>query len=143
MDALRTYLDTSVLVGLFTMDPASERADAAMRVEGIQAILSDWAKAEFASAVAIKVRVGVITAAGAQAAFAGIDAWTAQSAQPAAMIASDLAAVTTWLRRLDLNLRAPDAIHIAIAQRLGATLLTFDARMREAAQALGCPVLAG
>jgi len=31
----------------------------------------------------------------------------------------------------------PDAVHIAIAQRHGAILATFDARMADAAQTLG------
>lgn len=143
MGALRTYLDTSVLVGLFTKDPVSERADAAVRAQPIQAILSDWAKAELASAVAIKVRTGLVTRSGAETAFAAFDTWAASAAQQVAVAASDLAAATAYLRRLDLNLRAPDAIQIAVAQRLGATLLTFDAKMAAAAQALGCPVLAG
>jgi predicted nucleic acid-binding protein len=46
------------------------------------------------------------------------------------------------LRRLDLNLRTPDAIHIAIAQRLGAELATFDVRMAESAEALGVTAVA-
>jgi predicted nucleic acid-binding protein len=49
------------------------------------------------------------------------------------------------LRRLDLTLRTPDALNIAIAQRAGAAMATFDARMAEAAQALGLdvPTMAG
>jgi predicted nucleic acid-binding protein len=41
------------------------------------------------------------------------------------------------LRRLDLPLKTPDAIHIAIAQRVDATLVTFDWQMAAAARALG------
>jgi predicted nucleic acid-binding protein len=44
------------------------------------------------------------------------------------------------LRRLDLTLRAPDAINIALAQRLEATLFTFDAKMAGAAKVLGVDV---
>ncbi|HVH76374.1 MAG TPA: hypothetical protein VM755_15780 [Stellaceae bacterium] len=53
------------------------------------------------------------------------------------MISADIAAADAFLRRLDLNLRAPDAINIAIAQRLGADLMTFDERMTANARALG------
>jgi predicted nucleic acid-binding protein len=42
--------------------------------------------------------------------------------------------------RLDLTLRTPDAIHIAIARRLDATLVTFDQRMATNARALGMAV---
>lgn len=46
------------------------------------------------------------------------------------------------LRRLDLNIRTGDALNIAIAQRLEATLATFDGKMAENARALGVPVAA-
>ena len=48
---------------------------------------------------------------------------------------------TAFIRRPGVNLRAPDAIHIAAAQRLGATLLTLDNGMARAADALGVPYL--
>jgi len=44
------------------------------------------------------------------------------------------------LRRLDLNLRAPDAIHIAITERANATLVTFDLKMADSARSLGVAV---
>jgi predicted nucleic acid-binding protein len=53
----------------------------------------------------------------------------------------DVAVATAFLRRLDLTLRAPDAIHIAIAQRVDATLVTFDQGMATAALALGRAVV--
>jgi hypothetical protein len=52
----------------------------------------------------------------------------------------DVVLAEAMLRRLDLNLRAPDAIHIAIARRLGATLMTFDDKMARSAHALGLAV---
>ena len=45
----------------------------------------------------------------------------------------------TALPRLDLTLRAPDALHIAIAHHIGATLMTFDDRIAACAGALGVP----
>jgi predicted nucleic acid-binding protein len=53
---------------------------------------------------------------------------------------ADVAAGAAFLRRLEVNLRTPDAINIAIAQRVGATLVTFDTRMADSARALGCEV---
>ncbi|MGD9616467.1 MAG: PIN domain-containing protein [Alphaproteobacteria bacterium] len=53
---------------------------------------------------------------------------------------ADVAAATIFLRRLDLTLRTPDAFHLAIAQRLGATLVTFDRRMAGSAGTLGVAV---
>jgi predicted nucleic acid-binding protein len=54
--------------------------------------------------------------------------------------ASDIAFASVVLRRLDLNLRAPDAINIAICNRIGAALATFDEPMAKAARALGVKV---
>jgi predicted nucleic acid-binding protein len=53
---------------------------------------------------------------------------------------SDRSAADLFIRRLDLPLRAPDAINIAIAQRVGATLATFDDKMAECARTLGTNV---
>jgi hypothetical protein len=45
------------------------------------------------------------------------------------------------LRRLDLRLRTPDAVDIAIARRIGADLLTYDEKMAICARMLGLKVL--
>jgi predicted nucleic acid-binding protein len=44
------------------------------------------------------------------------------------------------LRQLDLPLRTLDALHIASAQRLRATLVAFDQRMADSARTLGVAV---
>ncbi len=76
----------------------------------------------------------------ARAALATFDAWTARVATRVELVAADIAAATAFLRRLDLTLRTPDALHVAVAQRLGSELLTFDARMAASARALGAGV---
>jgi predicted nucleic acid-binding protein len=53
---------------------------------------------------------------------------------------ADIDAANRILRRLDVNLRTPDAIHIVIARRLQATLVTFDRIMAASARALGIGV---
>jgi len=55
---------------------------------------------------------------------------------------TDVLATTAILRRLDLNIRTADALNIAVAMRLDATLATFDERMAENARALGASVAA-
>ena len=51
-----------------------------------------------------------------------------------------LAVAATYLRPLDLTLVTPDALHIAIARRVDAILVTFDRAMAVAASALGVAV---
>jgi uncharacterized protein len=53
-----------------------------------------------------------------------------------------LKAADAFLRRLDLPLRTPDALNVAIARRIRAELATFDTGMAKSARALGCQVVA-
>ena len=68
------------------------------------------------------------------------DRFARQRLQRVEMTPGDLAAATVFLRRLDLPLRTPDALHIAIAQRVGAMLVTFDRQMAASARTLGSAV---
>jgi predicted nucleic acid-binding protein len=135
------YLDTSVLVALLVhSDPFTERARVYIAGNPDSLIVSDFAAAEFASVVSRLTRTRRLSIDDATALFGDFDAWRARTAEPAAATAPDIAAATAVLRRLDLNLRTPDAINIAIADRLGAMLATFDERMAAAARALGVQV---
>jgi predicted nucleic acid-binding protein len=129
-----------VLVALFVPDAATARAEALL-LANHDLIVSDWASAELASAVSLKVRGGVLALPDAQSALAEFDSWVASVASHEAMLPGDVAVATRYLRRLDLPLRAPDALHIALCRRLGVGLLTFDRQMATAAAALGCHVL--
>jgi len=135
------YLDASVLVALFTDDPFTSRADTFLRANAFVLVVSDFAAAEFASVIARHVRTKEITPDDARTAFSTFDAWTARTTQCAQTTAADVAVAETFLRRLDLTLRTPDAINIAIAQRIEATLVTFDDKMMANARALGTPVV--
>jgi predicted nucleic acid-binding protein len=134
--SVSVYLDASVLVALFTNDAHTDRANALLRRHTPVVVVSDFAAAEYASAIARRVRAKELTKAEARASFSTFDAWTAQAASRAQTTTSDVSSAAALLRRLDLKLRTPDALHIAIVQRIGASLLTFDERMAEAARAL-------
>ncbi len=58
------------------------------------------------------------------------------------MTNADVKRADAVMRRLDLTLRTPDALHIAIAERIGATMATFDDKMAAAARILGLAVAA-
>ena len=136
------YLDASVLVALFTDDGSSARADVFVTDPELVFHVSDFGAAELASAVARKVRTGEMTMENAQAALANFDIWRDRTPVIHATTSDDISGAETFIRRLDLNLRAPDAIHIAIAQRHGLTLATFDERMAACARELGLAVAA-
>ena len=105
------YLDASVLAALFVNDIFSRRAAQLIGQPEADFLVSDFASADF-------------------------DTWTARASQRVATLSADIRAAEAILRRLDLNLRAPDALHLATAQRSGAILATFDDRMALNAQIL-------
>lgn len=139
---MNAYLDASVIVALFTNDPLTARADSYLRRNPVVPVVSDFSAAEFASAVSRRVRMKVLKPNAARASFSGFDAWWLKAAQRVETVTSDIRLAESYLRRLDLNLRAPDAINIALAQRVGATLVTLDSKMAHAAAAIGAQVVA-
>jgi predicted nucleic acid-binding protein len=104
-------------------------------------LISDFAIAEFSSGVARRARAGDIDKSDAAAVFAALDAWIGNAARREAVTAGDVASAIGLVRRLDLGLRTPDALNIAITQRCGARLLTFDDKMAQSARALGVTVI--
>ena len=136
---MSAYLDASVLVALFTGDALTPRATALMGMAPPPFLVSDFAALEFASAIARIVRMRALKRNTAQQALADLDAWVSRSALRVEMSAGDIGAASGFIRRLDLNLRGPDAMHIALAQRLGATLFTLDAKLKTCARKLGLP----
>ena len=137
---MSVYLDASVLVALFTNDPLTARAETFLRANPLVLIVSDFAAAEFSSVIARHVRTKDIIKDDARTVFANFDTWTARTTQRARISAADIITAEVFLRRLDLALRTPDAINIAMAQRMGATLVTFDKKMAAAARFIGTVV---
>jgi uncharacterized protein len=140
MGEIGYYLDASYLVSLLTREPSSDRAAAFAAQNPDPPIASDLAAAEFASAVSRRVRMHELTRRQGRFALATFDHWAADRVQWVEVSPADIAVATSALRRLDLSLRTADAIHIATAQRLDATLVTFDQRMAASARTLGIAV---
>ncbi len=139
---MNLYLDASVLVALLTKDVFTSRAETYIRANAPILIVSDFAAAEFASVIARRLRVREITEPIARVVFAELDAWVIRTTEHAETTTADIIAAAGALRRLDLPLRTADAVNIAIARRIGATLMTFDEKMAASAKALGVGVAA-
>jgi predicted nucleic acid-binding protein len=138
---VNVYLDASVIVSLFVQDAFVGRAEAFFAQQGSLLLISDFAAAEFSSAIARRVRMKEMILAQGQTALANFDAWTARASLRIPIVSADVETATGYLRRLDLQLRTGDAINIAVAHRLGASLLTFDTRMAASATALGVEIV--
>jgi len=134
------YLDTSFLVAMLTSEPTGARADKFARAHAAELVVSDFAAAEFASTVSRRVRMREWPLEEGRIVLSAFDRWMLTAANSVEISNADIALATTFVRRLDLPLRTPDAVHIATAQRLQATLVTFDLRMAANARGLGVPV---
>ena len=139
--AIGVYLDASILVSLFIKDSLAERADAVLRSGDYrELVVSDFAAAEFASALGRRVRTRDLVADDVRAIFRDFDAWATEHSRFVTILAGDIAEAGAALRRLDLTLRTPDAVNIAIARRERGALATLDDRMATAATILGVAV---
>lgn len=134
------YLDASVLVPLLTKDALNGRARALLYGSDRALILSDFTQAEFSSSVSRRVRTRDLSVQEARLAFDKVEVWSAGSHQ-IETISADIRAAEVLIRRLDLPLRTPDALNIALAQRAGAALATFDRQMADSARRLGLEVV--
>jgi predicted nucleic acid-binding protein len=133
------YLDTSVLIPTLVKEAASDAVEASL-TRGQERLISDFAAVEVASVLSRFVRTGQLHAAEAVARLADFETWRAATSLPADLRAADARLAYAYVRRFELMLRAPDALHLAIANRLEATLVTLDRRMERAAQELGIAV---
>jgi predicted nucleic acid-binding protein len=137
---LSTYLDASVLLPTLIAESATEAVYDCLGADGQELLISDFAAAEVASALSRLVRMALLTEADAFARLADFDAWRAAMSLPVDITSSDARLAYIYVRRFDLRLRAPDALHLAIARRLDATLATLDRRLANAAQEMGIAV---
>lgn len=137
---MSVYLDASVIVPFFTKDFFSDRARTFLLDRSPLVMVGDFAGAEFVSVLARRVRTGELTPELARLATLNFDSWTARYAMRVEMSPTDIRTADAILRRFDLPLRAPDAIHIAVSQRLGAELATFDEKLIACAHSIGLSI---
>lgn len=135
------YLDASALVSLFATDAHTPRIQdlIARSPEGVA--VSEWSLAEFTSALAIGVRTTRLQPGERDQAETTLNAWLARRGPPFPLEARDAESARRLIQATMRPLRGGDALHLAIVQRLGLSLASFDKRMCEAAIDLGAPVI--
>jgi uncharacterized protein len=133
------YLDTSVLIPTLVREAASDAVRAYLAAKDDR-LISDFAAVEVASVLSRLVRTSQLTLTEAAVRLADFDAWRAATSSCADIHAADARLANAYVRRFELMLRAPDALHLAIANRLQATLVTLDRRVERAAEELGVAV---
>jgi uncharacterized protein len=135
---LSAYLDASVLPPTLIEEAASAAVDAL--VGGQEFLVSDFAAAEVASGLSRLVRMGLLEASDASALLADFDVWGAAMSSPADIHAADVRLAAAYVRRFDVALRAPDALHLVVAGRFDVALVTLDRRLATAARESGVAV---
>ena len=131
------YLDTSALMSLILRDAHTGRIRTWFRDATPLFAVSLFSLVEFGGAIGVRRRMSAINTEQAHQAAAHFDKWIAAQATMIPIEPQDFHAAASFVRRFDLGLRAPDALHIAICRRLGLALLTFDTRQASAARQLG------
>jgi uncharacterized protein len=134
------YLDTSVLIPTLVDEPISGAVRAYLIATEQELLISDLAAVEVASALSRLARMGLLGFAEAVARLTDFETWRAATSSPADVHAAEFRLAYAYVRRFELALRAPDALHLAIASRLQATLVTLDRRLERAARELGIAV---
>lgn len=137
-----TYLDTSALVSLVLVDGHSETVLRWLDRTRSPLAISTFACAEFAAVLGRSVRMGALSSADADETLATFDAWLPAHARLTEVEPEDHRLAAILVRRYELGLRAPDALHVAMCRRLELPMLTFDALQAAAARQLGVAVSA-
>jgi len=136
-----TYFDTSALVSLHVADGNSRALDAYLTRTPTVVAISRFGAAEFASAVSVRVRTMLLPLDDAATLIREFDSWRPGVAGVLDATPDDIIVSETYVRRFELELKAPDALHIAMCARAGLPLLTFDRNQARAAALLGLQVI--
>jgi len=131
------YLDASILTATLVEQPATSAVRAYLIGTVQELLVSDFAAAEVASALSRLVRMRRLTADDASARLNDFEIWRAEASSLTDVHGADARLAYAYVRRFDLRLRAPHALHLAMARRLDATLVTLDRRLANAAEQLG------
>ena len=135
---MTAFLDASVILALLIDESHSERAVAWLGADpGRLLQISGWVAAECASALSVRQRMGTLTAAERLIKDTRLAAFLNAATTEVDVIRADFHTAAAFAARADLNLRAGDALHLAVARRRDLELVTLDRRLAETGPLLG------
>ena len=137
---MRRYLDTSVLVSILVDEPRSQLAREWWKRASGENVISAFAALEIAAVVSRRVRTGVSTEDEACEVLRDFDLLRDACGSHVHRRA-DFDLAEELIRDFPTKLAAPDALHLAAAINLNATLVTFDERLTVAARMRGAEVV--
>ena len=131
------YLDASVIVPLHVEEASSGRLDPWLKGLDAPVLVSDLAAGEFSAAVSRLVRMRLLPSEDAAMLLLDFDVWRQRLAEFVKIEPRDIGVAAQFVRHPLPKLLMPDAIHLAVCQRLGLTLVTLDGGMADAAAIRG------
>jgi uncharacterized protein len=132
------YLDTSVLVTALTTEAATKRVQSWLKErENYQLCISPWVMTEMYSALAMKLRLGIIVQDERERILDEFGYLQRTQFKQLEINHAHFKTAGRYAAQYQLALRAADALHLAIAADNGASLCTLDQRLFDAANALG------
>ena len=139
---MNSYTDTAVLVTALTDETHRPKVQQwlAAQLPGTL-YLSWWTLAEFASATARKVREGKVSTEEMLAVRLVFDTGLKPVFKLLSVTRDDFDRAASFAGRPEVNLRASDALHLAVANAHGLQLVTLDKRMASGGAALGVATL--
>jgi uncharacterized protein len=138
---LNWYLDASVLVPLHIAEPRSQTVTDALDSAGGDFVVSTLAAGEFASSVSRRVRMAQVPIETANAWLNLFDEWAVTDTVSLKIEDNDIARAASLVRRFELKLLMPDAVHLGLCVRHELALVTLDIKLAEAARVLGVEVV--
>ena len=136
------YFDSSTVVCMLSGEERTEEILSWFsELEPTDLCMSDWNITEFHSAMSFKRRTGQLTAEQRQNAERLFVAYLKDYFQVLSLSSADFRRAASIAGRDDINIRASDALHLAVAEAHGATICTLDKKMNQAAGAIGVDCL--
>jgi predicted nucleic acid-binding protein len=121
------YVDTSIFVALCTTEPKSDAVDKWHNDSSAKMISSTWAFTEFSSALSLKVRTNQITEKQSREAWKKFDTLCQNDIELLPIESKIYYSAGILVIDSKSNLRAGDALHIAVAKAFKAkSIITLD-----------------
>ncbi len=132
------YLDTSFLTPLFREEATSSKVAAFLARQSVGTLaVSKWTSVEFASLISRDVRMDSLTVAHGRKLIAEFETMVADALVALTPAANDFTLAQQYVANFSTKLRAPDALHLAVAHNNGAEFVaTLDEGMLFAAKKL-------
>ena len=130
----RLYLDTSLVVAALVHEAGTATALTFLQEHARQPwLISPWVATELASALALQMRRSAITLQESQEAWQRFLVLREQRLQSLPLVAEDFEVAAQLCLAQGPPLRAGDALHLSVCQRLNLQLASFDLGLCKAA----------